>query len=106
MFVAFPGLITVAAGDGGSVAMSIIFFFMCLNLGIDSVFGFLDYYIAMVNDVYPQAIPKYGKEKVVAGLVLASFIPSLMFCTQGGDYNFALFDDNCASIQLLLCLVA
>lgn len=104
VFVAFPGLITKLGS--GAPAMSAIFFFMCLNLGIDSVFGFLDYYIAMINDVFPGAVNKWGKEKVVGMVVLASFIPSLMFCMQGGFYNFDLFDLNCAHVQLLLCLLA
>lgn len=79
---------------------------MCLFLGIDSVFGFMDYYIKMARDTMPGLNKKLAHWQQVAILMLFSFIWSLMFVMDGGIHNFGAFDAYCSSIQLLVCLLA
>lgn len=101
LFVAFPSLLALLPG---AHFWSIIFFIMCVCLGIDSVFGFFDYYNAMFIEAFPQLAKKIRKEFIVLGITLFSFIWSLMFVMQGGLYNFDLFDRNAGHIHLLVCL--
>lgn len=50
LFVAFPALITLL---DGSNFWAVIFFIMCACLGIDSVFGWVDFVVQYTEDVYP-----------------------------------------------------
>jgi len=103
LFVAFPALLGLL--DGANV-WSVIFFIMCICLGIDSVFGFFDYYIQMSEDAFPVLKTKMRKEIQVLIITIFSFIWSLMFVVEGGPHNFDMFDGNAGHIQLLLCLFA
>jgi len=103
LFVAFPALLALL--DGANV-WSVIFFIMCICLGIDSVFGFFDYYIQMSEDAFPVLKTKMRKEIQVLIITIFSFIWSLMFVVKGGPYNFDMFDGNAGHIQLLLALFA
>jgi SNF family Na+-dependent transporter len=49
-FVAFPAMLGMF---DGAVFFSIVFFFMALCLGVDSAFGFIDFYIAYIHDAFP-----------------------------------------------------
>ena len=59
LFVAFPAFIGMFGG-GVAVFFSIIFFFLCVNLGIDSTFGFFDYYVAIIHSAFPLFSKKVG----------------------------------------------
>lgn len=50
-FVAFPSLLALLPGAN---FWAIIFFLMAICLGIDSVFGFFDYYIKISQDAFPK----------------------------------------------------
>jgi len=78
---------------------------MCICLGVDSVFGFFDYYIQMAEDAFPELRKYMRKEIQVLVLTIFAFIWSLMFVVEGGLWNFDLFDRNAGHIQLLICLL-
>jgi SNF family Na+-dependent transporter len=101
-FVAFPSLLGLLPGAN---FWSVIFFIMAVCLGIDSVFGFFDYYIKIAEDAFPLLRKKLRKELQVLVITIFSFIWSLMFVVEGGFHNFDLFDANAGHIQLLLVLV-
>jgi len=100
-FVAFPALLGLLPGAN---FWAVIFFLMAVCLGIDSVFGFFDYYIKIAEDSMPILRTKMRKELQVLVITVFSFIWSLMFCVEGGAHNFDLFDANAGHIQLLLVL--
>lgn len=97
LFVAFPSLLALLPGPNW---WAVIFFAMCVCLGVDSVFGFFDYYIQMAEDAFPSIIKKYKirKEVQVLAITIFSFIWSLMFVVEGGLWNFDLFDANAGHI--------
>lgn len=99
LFVAFPALLNLLEAAN---FFSVMFFLMCVTLGIDSVFGFTDYYIKYYEDTFPYLKKKIGKQWEVLIIIIFSFFWSLIFCSQGGIYNFNLFDANCTHIQLLV----
>jgi len=78
---------------------------MCLCLGVDSVFGFVDFFMQLSEDFFPQIRKKMAKEVWCVIVCLFCFIWSLMFCIQGGLYVFNLFDGYSGNIQLLFCLM-
>jgi len=103
LFVAFPSLLNFFAGAN---FFAVVFFAMCVFLGIDSVFGWVDYYIKMFRDIFPILDQKFAHWQQVAMIMVISFIWSLMFVMDGGIWNFNFFDDYCSSVQLLVCLFA
>jgi len=78
---------------------------MCLCLGVDSVFGFVDFFMQLSEDFFPQIRKRMAKEVWCIIVCLFCFIWSLMFCIQGGLYVFNLFDGYSGNIQLLFCLM-
>ena len=58
-FVAFPSLLGLLPGAN---FWAVIFFIMAVCLGIDSVFGFFDYYIKIAEDAFPLLRQKLRKE--------------------------------------------
>lgn len=103
LFVAFPSLLGLL---GGANFWAVIFFALCVCLGIDSVFGFFDYYIKITEDAFPEIKKRFPREILVLFVSVFSWIWSLMFIVEGGLYNFDLFDANAGHIQLLFCLLA
>ena len=77
LFVAFPALLGLLKGAN---FWAIIFFAMCVCLGVDSVFGFIDFYIQYMEDWFPQIRQKMRKEYSTMIAIFFSFIWSLMFC--------------------------
>jgi SNF family Na+-dependent transporter len=59
LFVAFPSLLGLLPGSN---FWAVIFFAMCVCLGVDSVFGFFDYYIQMAEDAFPVLKTRMRKE--------------------------------------------
>lgn len=100
-FVAFPSLLGMLPGAN---FWAVIFFAMAVCLGIDSVFGFFDYYIKIAEDAFPQLSKRLVKPLQVLIITVISFIFSLMFIVEGGYWNFDLFDANAGHIQLLFVL--
>jgi len=88
----------------GANFWAVIFFAMAVCLGIDSVFGFFDYYIKIAEDAFPLLRQKLTKKLQVLVITIFSFIWSLMFIVKGGYWNFDLFDANAGHIQLLFVL--
>jgi len=101
LFVAFPSMLNFFAG---AQFFGVIFFTMAVFLGIDSVFGWVDYYTKMTRDLFPSFDEKFKHWQQVAGIMVFSFIWSLMFCMEGGIWSFNWYDDYCSSVQLLVCL--
>lgn len=75
-FVAYPGLLGQLAGSN---FWAILFFLMLVNLGVDSVFGMLDYCQQMTLDAFPIIQQKMRKEVFCIILSIFCFIWSLMF---------------------------
>jgi len=103
LFVAFPALLGLLKGAN---FWAVIFFIMCVCLGVDSVFGFVDYYVQFLEDSVPFIRQKVRKEISTLIIILFSFIWSLMFVNQGGLYIFNMFDDYSGTIQLWFCVLA
>lgn len=102
LFVVFPALLGLLPGQN---FWSVIFFAMCLCLGVDSVFGFVDFFMQLSIDLFPEILKKMKKEVWCVIVCLMCFIWSLMFCIEGGLYVFNLFDGYSGNIQLLFCLM-
>jgi SNF family Na+-dependent transporter len=75
LFVAFPSLLGLLPGSN---FWAVLFFAMCVCLGVDSVFAFFDYYIQMAEDAFPLLKNKMRKEVQVLGITVFSFIWSLL----------------------------
>ena len=101
-FVAYPGLLGQLAGSN---FWAIIFFLMLVTLGVDSVFGMLDYSQQMLIDAFPIILQKMRKEFVCVFICVFMFIWSLMFVNQNGFYVFLLFNDYACGLSLLICLL-
>ena len=78
---------------------------MCVCLGVDSVFGFVDFFMQYFEDCFPQIRKRFSKEVYCIFVCLFCFIWSMMFCIEGGLYVFELFDGYSGNIQLLFCLM-
>ena len=102
LFVAFPALLGLLKGSN---FWSAIFFIMCVCLGVDSVFGFVDFYIQYAEDAVPIIRQKVRKEISCLIILVFSFIWSLMFVNEGGLYTFDLFDQYAGGIQLFFCVL-
>jgi hypothetical protein len=102
LFVVFPALINLLPAAN---FFSVIFFFMCLCLGVDSVFGFIDFFMQLSEDFFPIIRKRMKKEVWCIIVNLFCFLWSLMFCIEGGLYVFDLFDGYSGNIQLLFCLM-
>lgn len=97
LFVAFPALISLLHGRN---FWAVIFFIMCACLGIDSVFGWVDFTVQYFSDQFPVVNTWMRKEYQVIVHVVHMFLWSLIFCNQAGMYSFVLFDDYAGHIQL------
>nr|XP_027203129.1 sodium-dependent dopamine transporter-like [Dermatophagoides pteronyssinus] len=79
---------------------SLLFFFMLLTLGIDSAMGGIEAVITGLMDEFD--LHKRFKREYFTGLVIsASFIGSLINCTQGGAFTMVWFDTYSAGISLI-----
>ena len=99
LFVAFPALLGLIPG---TKFFSIVFFAMCVCLGVDSVFGFLDFAMKWFEVQFPQLLVIFKRQEIFRLVfMLINFLMSLIFCIEGGLYVFDLFDGYCGSLQLL-----
>ena len=103
LFVAFPAFLGLIPG---TKFFSIVFFAMCVCLGIDSTFGFLDFAMKYFEDAFPWVLKFFRRREIYrAVFMFLNFLLSLVFCIEGGVYVFGLFDGYSGSIQLLLCFL-
>jgi len=78
---------------------------MMLCLGVDSAFGFLDFFIQMLTDMFP--VKKYMRKEAFAGITcLFCFCWSLIFCLDSGYYWFDLFDQYSIYLGLYIAILA
>jgi len=101
-FVAYPGILNLLYGKN---FWAITFFLMLIILGIDTVFGFVDYIMEFFLDAFPVILTKMRKEAFCAIVCFACFISSLMFVTDAGYYVFNLFDAYSCGISLYFLLI-
>uniref|UniRef100_T1K392 Transporter n=1 Tax=Tetranychus urticae TaxID=32264 RepID=T1K392_TETUR len=78
---------------------SILFFVMLVTLGLDSAMGGLEAVITGITDEWK--IKKISRERLTAMVLFASFLVSLINCTQGGGYTMVWFDSYAAAVSLL-----
>mmetsp|Transcript_31107 Transcript_31107/g.47520 ORF Transcript_31107/g.47520 Transcript_31107/m.47520 type:complete len:181 (-) Transcript_31107:266-808(-) len=85
---------------------SVMFFLMMMLIGIDSVFGQFDFFIAYCWDMFPELRKRYKKQTVV--LVIAMFFCScgLLFVTNNGWWYFNLFSKNVGSFSIVFVMVS
>uniref|UniRef100_A0A5K4F047 Transporter n=2 Tax=Schistosoma mansoni TaxID=6183 RepID=A0A5K4F047_SCHMA len=88
----------------GSPIWSFCFFIMIILLGIDSMFGGVEGFVAAISDYLPQVIlnPWYRVSFVAATCILSYGI-GLFMVTNGGMYIFQLFDYYSGS-RIILCV--
>ena len=78
-FVAYPAMLTMLPGSN---IWSILFFFMLILVGLDSIFGIYDFMSVFILDEFPN-LRKMKREKFSLILVICMFITSLLlFCTR------------------------
>ena len=100
-----PGLAFIAYPDAFTnmpvpQLWSLLFFFMLLTLGLDSMFTFVETVTTAIMDHYRWLGPH--KHWVVIGVCGAGFILGLSMCAQGGILMFTLIDATSASWNILL----
>ncbi|GAA52610.1 sodium- and chloride-dependent GABA transporter 2 [Clonorchis sinensis] len=72
---------------------SVCFFLMLLLLGVDSMFGGVEGFVAALVDFFPRIHSNTRLRCTVVGVVcLVSYIVGLTMVTNGGMYVFQLFD--------------
>lgn len=101
-FVAYPSLLTQLPGSN---LWAIMFFLMLIIIGIDSVFGSVDYLSAFVAAEFPILKQKFKKPTIVFFICGVGFLGGLMFCGRSGVYMFNLFNHYAVGICLLFILL-
>nr|CAH8874768.1 unnamed protein product [Trichobilharzia regenti] len=87
----------------GSPIWSFCFFTMIILLGIDSMFGGVEGFIAAISDYFPQMISNtWYRVSFVAATCIISYAIGLFMVTNGGMYIFQLFDYYSGSRIILL----
>lgn len=79
---------------------SILFFIMLLTLGIDSAMGGLESVITGLEDEF-KFCKRLSRGQLTALVIISSFLPALISCTQGGAYTIFWFDIYSAGVSLL-----
>ncbi|KAM4875286.1 sodium-dependent dopamine transporter [Thomomys bottae] len=82
-----------------SSAWAVVFFIMLLTLGIDSAMGGMESVITGLIDEFP--LLHRHREIFTLGIVLATFLLSLLCVTNGGIYVFTLLDHFAAGTSIL-----
>jgi len=97
-FIAYPGMMTLLPWPN---MWSIFFFVMLITVGIDSIFGLMDFILQYIIDAYPVILQNMRKEIYVLGMCCIFFITDIPFVTKAGFYYFDLFNTYAAGISLL-----
>ncbi|XP_020907475.1 sodium- and chloride-dependent GABA transporter 1 [Exaiptasia diaphana] len=99
-----PGLVFIAYPEAisqlpVSVFWAILFFFMLMTLGLDTMFGAMEGFITAIIDEFPKW--RSRKWLLLAGICVAKLLAGLPCVTKGGMYIFNMFDYQSAGISLL-----
>ena len=79
-FVAYPAMLTMLPGSN---IWSILFFFMLILVGLDSIFGIYDFMSVFILDEFPTLRTSMRREKFSLILIFIMFFTSLtLFCTR------------------------
>eukprot|EP00356_Strombidium_inclinatum_P011958 CAMPEP_0170496984 /NCGR_PEP_ID=MMETSP0208-20121228/23369_1 /TAXON_ID=197538 /ORGANISM="Strombidium inclinatum, Strain S3" /LENGTH=246 /DNA_ID=CAMNT_0010773661 /DNA_START=802 /DNA_END=1542 /DNA_ORIENTATION=- len=100
-FVAYPGFMNTLTMSN---FWAVMFFLMLLLVGVDSIFGLMDYVIAYFWDAY-QLKGKVRKHIFVLGIVCFFFSCGTIFMTNNGWWYFNIFIKSVGSWSILLVLV-
>ncbi len=100
-----PGLIFITMPDAVSRMpleqfWSFIFFYMCITVGVDSLFGDIESLITAFMDHNEWARPY--RSWVIVLLCSMGFLLGISFCAPQGYYLFKLFDEHLSSWNHLL----
>ncbi|XP_072030979.1 sodium- and chloride-dependent glycine transporter 1-like [Amphiura filiformis] len=100
-FVAYPEAI---ARMPGAVFWALLFFFMLLTLGLDSMFCNLETVVTAIVDELKPVYPNiYQKKTYVTGICcVVFFILGLPMTTNGGFYMLTLMDEYSAGFSIIL----
>ncbi|XP_005860915.1 PREDICTED: sodium-dependent neutral amino acid transporter B(0)AT2 [Myotis brandtii] len=79
---------------------SVLFFLMLINLGLSSMFGFIEGIITPVVDSF-----KVSKELVTVICCLLAFCIGLIFVQRSGNYFVVMFDGYSATLPLLIVVI-
>ncbi|XP_072030982.1 sodium- and chloride-dependent glycine transporter 1-like [Amphiura filiformis] len=104
-FVVYPEAI---ARMPGSVFWALLFFFMLLTLGLDSMFVTLETVVtAIVDELKPWYPNIYDKKTHITGIsCVIFFILGWPMTTNGGFYMLTLMDEYSAGFSLILVAMA
>ena len=103
-FVAYPAMLTLLPGSN---IWAILFFFMLILVGLDSIFGIFDFMSSFILSEYPVIRKKIRKETFSLIMVCIFFTLSLvLFCTKQGIHVFEMFDHYAVGMPLLFMLIA
>jgi len=108
------GLAFVAIAEGikhfGDLSntISVLFFMMLLQLGLDSSFAWIETFASVCEDFLLSRGITLQKWQIMAACCTAFFLCGLAFCTQGGNQLLDVIDHYCVSYFLLFgcCLEA
>jgi hypothetical protein len=78
---------------------------MFVSLGVDSAFGYIDYFMEYFLDTYPSILKKMRKEVVCIFMVTLCWLSGFIFCLGSGFYTFNMFDSYACGINLYYCLM-
>ncbi|XP_029698076.1 sodium- and chloride-dependent GABA transporter 2 isoform X2 [Takifugu rubripes] len=99
-FIAYPRAVTIMPFPP---LWAVCFFTMIVFLGLDSQFVCVESLVTAVMDMYPSTFRrKYGRELLILGVAVVTYLLGLIMVTEGGMYVFQLFDYYAASGMTLL----
>ncbi|XP_028392715.1 sodium-dependent neutral amino acid transporter B(0)AT3-like [Dendronephthya gigantea] len=103
-----PGLVFIAFSDAirsmpAAPVWSVMFFLMCLTLGIDSLFGGLESVSASLADL--KRLSKVRIEYISGGICITCFLLGLSMVQDSGSYVVQLFDKFSANMSLLVIAI-
>jgi len=84
-FIAYPGMMTLLPWPN---MWSVFFFVMLITVGIDSIFGFFDYILQYIIDVFPIILKTMSKQIYVLIMCILFFVVDIPFVTQAGFWYF------------------
>mmetsp|Transcript_32832 Transcript_32832/g.50157 ORF Transcript_32832/g.50157 Transcript_32832/m.50157 type:complete len:199 (+) Transcript_32832:1124-1720(+) len=85
---------------------AVVFFMMLLLIGIDSIFGMMDYTIAFIIDTFPILLKHFQKQYIVLVLTVFFMIFSSLFATNNGWWYFNIFNDHVGGWGILFVLLS
>ncbi|KAI8507505.1 Sodium-dependent serotonin transporter [Branchiostoma belcheri] len=104
-----PGLLfevyaEAIASMEGATGWALIFFFMLINLGVDSTFGGLETVITSLSDEYPRVLRRH-RELFVLVLMCVCYTGALVTTTNGGVLVVHLMDTFAANTSITIVVL-